>query len=195
MILGKLIVGFGLVATLAQEGFVAIREERGTKVYFREHKHAIELGAEGIIDAPPSVVRAVLLDYANHPRWVHGLMESRVLRRDAGSLDVYQRLNLPILDDRDFTLHVSWGEEGDVKWLRFRAANDHGPGPVAKVIRVLQNEGSWRFYAVDGDKTYAVYEFALDLGGSIPGWLGRGRAAKDLSKLFDSIRSQSQYYR
>src|SRR5262249_18432423 len=99
------------------------------------------------------------------------------------------------LDDRDFTIHVSWGEDGEGKWLRFSTANELGPGPLPHVIRVMLNEGGWRFYAVEGGRTYAIYQFTLDLGGSMPGWLGRGRAAKDLSKLFDSIRNQTQYYR
>jgi hypothetical protein len=119
-----------------------------------------------------------------------------VLKRDASSLDVYQRLNLPILDDRDYTIHVCWGDDGDLRWLQFSTANERGPGPVKKVVRVVLNEGSWRFYGVDGDRaTYAVYKFTLDLGSSLPAWLGRGRAAKDITKLFENVRNQTQYYR
>jgi hypothetical protein len=190
------LVALGLVATLSQEGFQVLREEKGIKVFARNNKHAIELGAEGFIDAPPGVVRAVLLDYANHPRWVQGLAESRVLHRDARSLDVYQRLDLPIIDDRDFTLHVEWGDDGEVKWLRFSIANEQGPRPTDGVIRVLLNEGSWRLQSVDGDKgTYAVYKFTLDLGGSLPSWLGRGRAGKDIAKLFENVCDQTRWYR
>jgi hypothetical protein len=190
------ILALGLVATLSQEGFQLVRDEKGVKVYARDNKRAIELGAEGFIDAPPSVVRAVLLDYANHPRWVQGLAESRILRRDARSLDVYQRLSLPVIDDRDFTLHVEWGEADDMKWLKFSTANEQGPGPIDGVIRVLLNEGSWRLHGVDGDKsTFAVYRFTMDLGGSLPSWLGRGRAGKDIAKLFENVRDQTRWYR
>jgi hypothetical protein len=193
--MSAVIVGFGLLVTLAQEGYQPIREERGVKVFVRGHAHAIALGAEGVFDAPPEVVRRVLLDYANHPRWLHSLGESRVLRRDARSLDVYQRLNLPIIEDRDYTIHVSWGDDEDVKWLRFSTANELGPGPAPHVVRVRLNEGGWRLYSREGNRTYAVYQFTLDLGGAVPGWLGRGRAAKDIVSLFDNIQNQTQYYR
>ncbi len=186
----------GVLATLAQEGFQLLHEEKAVKVFTRPHPHAIELGAEGLIAAPPDVVRAVLLDYANHPRWVERLAESRVLRRDARSLDVYQRLALPIIDDRDFTLHVEWGDEGELKWLKFSTANQQGPAPRDGIVRVWLNEGSWRFTAVDGGKsTFAVYRFTLDLAGSLPSWLGRGRAGKDVAKLFESVRDQTRWYR
>jgi hypothetical protein len=192
MNIGKIIMGFGLWASLAQDGFQPIRTEHGVKVYLRAQKHAIELGAEGFFDAPPEVVRRVLLDYGNHPRWLRTLAESRVLRRDASSLDVYQRLKLPIIDDRDYTLHVTWGDDADGKWLRFSTVN--GVAPQAHVIRVKLNEGSWRFYDAGG-RTWAVYRFKLDLGGSIPAWLGRGRAAKELAKLFADVQDQTRYYR
>ena len=196
MSLGKLLVGLGLVATLSQEGFEEIREQNGVRVYGHSQKHAIELGAEGLIEAPPSVVLAVLLDYASHPRWVHGLAESRVLARDASSLDVYQRLSLPVVDDRDYTLHVTWGEDDATRWLHFSTANERGPQPRAGIVRVPFNQGSWRLYSLEGGKvTYAVYKFTLELGGSLPSWLGRGRAGKDVAKLFESVRDQTRYYR
>jgi hypothetical protein len=91
---------------------------------------------------------------------------------------------------------VSWGDEGDMKWLRFATANEQGPPPRRGIVRVPLNQGGWRLHSVDGGKTtYAVYSFTLDLGGSIPSWLGRGRAGKDIAKLFDTVRHQTQYYR
>ncbi len=191
-----IVVALGLVGTLTQEGFDLVAEERGVFVHARKNSHAVELGAEGVIDASPDVVRAVLLDYESHPRWLAHLAESRVLRRDGDSLDVYQCLRLPIVHDRDFTIHVSWGDEADHKWLRFRTANDLGPPPSKGVVRVPLNEGSWRLYGVGGGRaTWAVYRFSMDLGGSVPSWMGRSRATKDIVALFESIRNQTQYYR
>ncbi|HZS35237.1 MAG TPA: SRPBCC family protein [Polyangia bacterium] len=186
----------GIVSALAQEGFHAVHAEQGVTVYRRESSSAIELGAEGAIDAPPEVVRAVLLDYANHPRWLKGLAESRVLYRGPATLDVYQRLVLPLIDDRDYTLRVTWGADGELQWLRFAAARDQGPPPVEGVVRVTLNEGGWKLYATGGGKaTYAVYRFRLDLAGSVPRWMGKGRAGKEVAHLFESIRDQTQYYR
>src|SRR5213080_2983328 len=92
---------------LSNEGYERIGEKAGVDVY-RRGGHAIDLAAEGDIDAPPDVVLRVLTDYGSHPKWVHGLSVSRVLDKKEGALDVYQRLHLPMLDDRDFAMHVEW---------------------------------------------------------------------------------------
>ena len=185
-----------LTASLASQGFASIGEEHGVKVYRKDQSSGIALGAEGNIAAPPSVVLAVLSDYANHPKWVHNLAESRVLDRHDHSLEVYQRLALPVLKDRDYTLRVTWGQEGDARWLKFSTANERGPQPVHKVVRLETNEGSWYLEPIDGGRaTHAVYQFHMDLAGSFPSWMGKGRAGKDIPHLFDAIREQVQYYR
>jgi hypothetical protein len=185
-----------MIAALTGQGFSPIAERDGVKVYRKDSGRGIELGAEGNIAAPPAQVRAVLLDYANHTKWVHNLAESRVLDRGPNSLDVYQRLALPVIEDRDFTLHVTWGEDAGGGWIRFTTANDRGPKPVRGAVRVPLNEGSWRLEPIDGGKaTHAIYQFHMDLGGSLPGWMGKSRAGKDIPHLFDAIRHQTQYYR
>jgi hypothetical protein len=60
------------------------------------------------------------------------------------------------------------------------------------VVRVATHEGSWRLDPIDGGRrTHATYELKLDLAGSLPSWLGRGRAGKDVPALFDAIRHQA----
>jgi hypothetical protein len=182
-------------AALASEGFTQIADERGVKVYRREKRAGIELAAEGTLPASPERVRRVLVDYPSHQRWQKHLKENRVLRTGDGFLDVYQRLDLPVLDDRDFTLHATWGDEGPVAWMRFEVAPGVGPAPVKGVVRVTQHEGGWRLEPTDGGKsTHAVYRFYLDLAGSFPAWMGKGQAASDLPELFANITKQLAYY-
>jgi hypothetical protein len=182
--------------TLADEGFTLISDEHGVKVYRREKRPGIELAAVGDIAASPEQVRRVLIDYPSHPRWQPRLAENRVLASGEGSLDVYQRLSLPVLDDRDFTLHVTWGSEGEVLWMRFASAPDRGPPAVSGVVRVVDHDGGWRLEPrASGQRTHAVYRFHLDLAGSFPSWMGKGRAADDVTHLFDNIEKQLPAYR
>ncbi len=182
-------------SALAGEGFALIADEKGVKVYRREKRPGIELAAEGNIAASPERVGRVLVDYPSHRRWQKHLKENRVLGRGDGFLDVYQRLDLPVLDDRDFTLHVTWGTEGAIPWMRFAAANALGPPPVSGVVRVNQHEGGWRLEPIDGGKaTHAVYRFYLDLAGSFPSWMGKGQAASDIPELFANITKQLPAY-
>jgi hypothetical protein len=180
--------------TFAEDGFVLVGQERGVAVYRHDRRDGFELAADGVLAAPPDQVMRVLTDYANHPRWGKGITESRILASAPGALDVYQRLDLPLLDDRDYTLHVTWGADGDARWIRFATANDRGPPPVRGVVRVAVHEGSWRLEPVAGG-TRAWYRFHLDLAGSLPAWMGRGRAGKTLFDFFERLRDQLQYYR
>ena len=186
-----------VTAALSTEGYQPIGGKSGVEVY-RRQGHAIDLAAEGDIDAPPDVVLKVLTDYGSHPKWVHGLSVSRVLDKHDGSLDVYQRLHLPMLDDRDFAMHVEWNRAGGgEREIHFATTNDKCPAPPDKgVVRVPLHEGSWHLVPVDGGRrTHAVYRFRMELGGSLPMWMARGRAAKDVPALFDAIRAQTHYYR
>jgi hypothetical protein len=181
--------------SLPSEGFVLIADEKGVKVYRREKRPGIELAAAGNLAGSVDRVRRVLTDYPSHQRWQKHLKESRVLGRGDGFLDVYQRLDLPLIDDRDFVLHVTWGDEATVGWMRFAAATGIGPPPVKGVVRVTQHEGGWRLEPLDGGRaTYAVYRFYLDLAGSFPAWMGKGQAASDLPELFANITRQLPSY-
>lgn len=193
----KLLMLLLVTAALSKEGYQQIGERSGVEVY-RRQGHAIDLAAEGDIDAPPAVVLKVLTDYGSHPKWVHGLAVSRVLDKHAGALDVYQRLHLPMLDDRDFAMHVEWSGAGaGEREIHFATTNDKCPAPPDKgVVRVPLHEGSWHLTPVDGGRrTHAIYRFRMELGGSLPMWMARGRAAKDVPALFDAIRAQTKYYR
>src|SRR5262245_45829934 len=103
-----LIVLSGL--TVLTTGYSRLLEDRGVTVYRRDDK-AIALAAEGEIAASPDIVKKILLDYSNHAKWNKHLRECRVLEHKGNSLLVYERLDLPMLDDRDYTLRVTWGEE------------------------------------------------------------------------------------
>lgn len=180
---------------LAGEGFKLIAEEKGVKIYRREKRPGIELAVEGSIPASPERVRRVLTDYPRHQQWQKHLKDNRILGKGDGFVDVYQRLDLPVLDDRDFTLHVTWGSDAGVGWIRFTTANQLGPAPVKGVVRVAAHEGAWRLEPEAGGKsTHAVYRFYLDLAGSFPSWMGKGQAADDLPEFFTALTRQLPNY-
>jgi len=182
-------------SALGGEGFVLLGEDRGVKVYRREKRPGIELAAEARLPASPERVLRVLTDYPSHKRWQKHLKVNRILGRGDGFLDVYQRLDLPVIDDRDFTLHVIWGDDAGVGWMRFAVANERGPAPHAGVVRVTQHEGSWRLEPLEGGAaTHAVYRFYLDLAGSFPAWMGKGGATSDIPELFANIQKELPSY-
>jgi hypothetical protein len=177
--------------SFAVPGYVEIARDKGVTVLQREGAASIDFVAEGDIAAPPESVRALLLDYARHTQFVHGVAESNVLARSPSELVVYQRLALPVISDRDVTLLVSWGADGATLWTRFTAANHRGPPPRDGVVRMPLDEGGWLLTPIDGGRaTRARYSLRLDLAGSLPRFLGRGRAGADLPNLFEAFRRQ-----
>ncbi len=173
-----------------------VADEHGVTVYKNDRMGGISLAAEGDLPGSPDRVRRVLTDYANHPKWNKHLKECRVLQRGDDWLVVYERLGLPMITDRDYTLMVRWGERsGGTEWLQFRADNQAGPAPRDGAVRVSTHEGLWELTPVaGGTRTHARYFFHRDRGGSLPGWMAKGRAGKDVPHLFDQIRDQLKYY-
>src|SRR5262249_31009051 len=129
-------------------GFEPIGSKHGVAVYRRHGPIAIDVLAEGEMASAPERIRDVLLDFVNQPRFIKQLTVSPILSRGPSSLLVYQRLDLPLIADRDFTLLVTWGETGQDLWIRFACANQLGPPPVRGVVRVNVHEGEWRMQPV-----------------------------------------------
>jgi hypothetical protein len=182
-------------SAFASEGFTLLADEKGIKVYRREKRAGVEFAVQASLPAPPDQVRRALLDYPSHIKWQRRLKENKVLDRGADSLLVYQRLGLPVIDDRDFTLQVTWGAEDPNLWMRFALANERGPKPVSGVVRVTAHEGGWRLEPEGAKGTHAVYRFNFDPGGSVPSWLGKGQAKDDIVEFFGLLEKELPKYR
>ena len=161
------------------------------EVFRQMESPTIDLVAEGDIDAPPALIRSILLDYPNAHALSDHVTESRVLTTGAHEIMVYQRLKLPVVSDRDFTLRALWGTRGANLWTRFTIDNSHGPAARDGIVRLTNMTGGWDLQPIRGGAaTHAVYRVQMDMAGSIPKWMVSGGAAKDLPKLFDGIRRE-----
>jgi hypothetical protein len=182
-------------SAFASEGFTLLADENGVRVYRREARAGVEFAVQASLPAPPDQVRRALLDYPSHQAWQKRLKENTILDRGTDSLVVYQRLSLPVIDDRDYTLQITWGAEDPVLWMRFVAADALGPRPVSGVVRVTAHEGAWRLEPEGGKGTHAVYRFLFDAGGSVPSWLGKGAAKDDIVDFFGRLERELPKYR
>jgi hypothetical protein len=179
---------FAVSAGLIDPTFVRIGGHDGVEVYLRKDTGAIELAAVGELDAPPSEVQAALLDYGAHVRVNSHLAESTVLARRSGEQFVYQHLKLPVIKDRDFTLRVTW-TDGVPRGVQFSIDGAHGPAATKKAVRMSVLNGRWDLEPIrDGNATRAVYHVQIDFAGSVPRWMVRGGAAKDLPGVYIGMR-------
>lgn len=176
----------------APPDFKHVGGSHGVEVFRQVSSPVIDLYAEGDIDAPPAIVRDVLLDYDHASKVTKNVGESRVLAKNNREIIVYQRLKLPVISDRDFTLRATWGRRGSTLIQQFAVDNSKGPPARDGIVRVSTMQGTWALDPIrDGAATHARYHVQIDLGGSVPKWMVSGGAAKNLPKLFEGLRREA----
>ena len=135
----------------------------------------------------------MVLDFPNAPKVTDNIAESRVLKKGEHETIVYQRLKLPIISDRDFTLKATWKMRGPVILTQFAVDNRDGPGEHDGIVRLSMLQGGWELTPIrDGTATHARYRVQIDLAGDIPKWMVSGGAVKNLPKLFEGVRKQAR---
>lgn len=184
---------------MTRRGYEQIADKKGVKVYKHRYSDTIRVGADGIIPASPDQILGVLLDYENQVGAVDRLTESRILRRGDNFMLVYQRLNLPVIDDRDFVLLVKWWKKKGTTFVRYRAVENRGPKPRDGIVRVTDHSGTWQIKPEDGCNSSRVrFQVGIDLSGWLPLWMARAGAGKELPDLFASVKqmtSRNKYRR
>jgi hypothetical protein len=173
---------------LPRPGFELIANARGVAVYKNNSSDAVWIGAVGLIPAPPEQVYAALLHYEQQVGKIGRVSEAMVLSRGPSDLFVYERLNLPVISDRDFVLQVTYGEDMARRWITYRAVSGHGPGPRDGIVRVIRHDGQWELMSTqDGKATLARCEFRINLGGSLPLWMAKAGAGREIPQLYSDI--------
>lgn len=172
---------------LAEARFERVAKVDGISIFEHPTSDLIRIGAEGRLPAPPSEVQKVLLDFPRHADVLERVAVCRILSRGPNELSLYQRLELPVVSDRDFTLRVTWGEAPARRWIRYRAVRA-GPPAEDGVVRVTRNHGGWDLLPIEGGRaTWARYQSNLDLAGSLPVWMTKSGAVDELPSLFRAM--------
>jgi len=172
-------------AASAPDDALEVVAQRDGVTVMRSRKGPVRFVAKASFAAAPADILRILLDYEHQAGRFPRIAESRILRHVKGQLHVYQRLALPIVSDRDYTLRVEYGGAKKDAWLRYQTDNAAGPRPRDGVVRAPRLSGSWKLDASgDGKETHARFELSMDLGGYLPGALtNRGTE----SSMFDVV--------
>ena len=153
-----------------------------------------EVLAVGTIDAAPEHVHRVLDDNARYQDFMPYTKESRVLKRDGATLWSYERINAPLVAERDYTVRITHREvkRGDgsvVLHHAFTQSNVDGPPAVDGVVRVAVLDGRWELEPIDGGKrTRATYWVYTSPGGSVPTFLVNAANTNAVPGLFDAVK-------
>jgi len=173
---------------LKNRGYEQIKFKRGVRAYKHRSSSNIRIGAEGVMAAPLPEVEKALFDFERQVGKVDRLVESKILARGENWLVVYQRLNLPMINDRDFVLFVRRSIADNITTIAFHVVSKRGPAPRKGVVRVKLHQGAWQLRPTsDGEGTYARFLTTIDLGGMLPKWMARAGAGSELPRLFSAI--------
>lgn len=135
-----------------------------------------EVWAEKTVEANATDVQTALMDAGSFRLWMPYVKESRVQStNEDGSRVAYARLDLPVVDDRDYFIGVvdekKLAEDGTGVYVQRWKVVDAGVPERKGVVRLKYNDGTWEVTPKGENKTHIVYKFSVDPGGSIPGWL------------------------
>ncbi len=169
---------------------------KGITIYSRAREGTAvkEFKGVGTIEAPAKTVFAVLDDSEAYPTFMPYTSEVRVLKREKDTVLAYQRLELPLVSDRDYTLrskNETWvGRDGPIFRIRWEPANDLGPAEKSGVLRVNVCEGGWLLEPDGNGGTKATYSIYTDSGGTLPPFVANNGSRIAIRKVFEAIRKQ-----
>ncbi len=155
-----------------------------------------EVKGTTVFDEEPIVIKRVIDDTAEYPKFMPYVAETKTLSNDGTTRVGYQRLSPPIVGDRDYTVKVHCESKpcpsgGMTYCNRWEVANDLGPAEKKGVTRVHITEGSWLLEPAPGGKTHATYTIYSDSGGGIPSMLLNSANKTAIPKLFEAVRKQA----
>jgi hypothetical protein len=165
------------VSQAADEWETVEDEDAMIKVRARTDGNGKEVWAEKDVEANANDVQTALMDSGSFRLWMPYVKESRVVSTNPdGSRVAYARLDLPVVDDRDYLIGVvdekKLSEDGQGEYVqRWKVVVDANVPERKGVVRLKYNEGTWQVTSKGENKTHIVYRFSVDPGGSIPGWL------------------------
>jgi len=153
---------------------------------YHEFRASIELAVDA--DAAAAFIWTVATDPAS-TKTVH----KKVVRSAADEVVIYQQMFLPAVSDRDVTLRL-WKlptSADGTREVRWESANDQGPGPEKRFVRMTAVRGTWTVKPTVGGKVQIVFVTFSEPGGSVPAVFVRGpqkdRAAVDFWGVVDKL--------
>lgn len=182
----------------AEGKWVDVTTHRGVRVQARDRDDGIrELRATGVIDAPTDDVFGLICNIRSTLTLVPHLKQFRILDEREHVAIAYQRLEVPTMAPRDFTIRaacrVEEGEGGSPRRVNeWRTENALGPPRVDGVVRLELNEGSWVLEEIDGgQRTRATYRLKIDPGGEVPRFIVNTAMQMQVPQLFADVAREA----
>lgn len=161
-----------------------------------------EILAEGEINAPVQDIQEACMRVERFRSFMPFLKDSHEISEhfDDGSVYVYTLIDLPVVGKRDYVvrtwLRESVAADGSGTFRNeWKAFPDHLPRRNG-IARIEKNEGGWTVTPLgDGSKSSAIYRFAVDPGGWIPGFAANIGNEKGVADTYRAVEKEAQRLR
>ena len=200
---GTVMAAVGVLAagtSRAEEAWETVAEKPYVvKVRPRPGTHAKDVWAEGEISASAVDVQAVLTDVDSYRLWMPYVKESRTFKElPDGTRLTYTKLDLPVVSSRDYVSRLvtesRLAEDGTGVFAQRWTAEPDAIPERRSTVRLRLNEGSWRVEPRGEGKSYAVYKFTVDPGGSIPGFLANMGQKDGVVDTFRAVEKRARLH-
>jgi ribosome-associated toxin RatA of RatAB toxin-antitoxin module len=133
------------------------------------------------IEAPRSVIMAVIADFAAYPQWASGVRAAEVLQAGPGGMAERVRFTLDagVIKDR-YVLAYTWQGDEQVRWEL-----------AERGTAVSEMSGAYRLDQA-GDATKVTYELAVGLAIPMIGMLKRRAEKTIIDTALKGLRSRVQ---
>lgn len=179
----------------AEGAFTPLSDKDGVRVSARAVPGSSikEVRAEGLVEAPPERVLAVLADVGAYPEIMPPTEAARLLQRDEdGTAFYYMVINPPLIRRRDYCISLRQARLPDGRLRSAWALHDVGgrcPAPQPGVLRIQRNQGEWLLTPErNGQATHVMYQAFTDPGGQVPAWMVNLATARSLPGVIRSLR-------
>ena len=117
----------------------------------------------------------------------------QILKQNDTEIVFYDQIQTPVVSDRDYTMRLRKVALGNDRFqMVFETANELGPGPDPKHVRILAIHGAW---SLEPDPSVAggslvTYQSYSEPGGSVPAFMIHGAQVDQTIKSVETLKAR-----
>jgi len=152
---------------------------------------------------PAAAIFDTLWNHRDYTQFIPHLKRLDLLSDSGDERIVYEQVAVPLAKDRDYTVRLQKRVDPSAQRYEifFTNANEAGPPPDSRYVRVRHIHGSWTVEpASDGKGSLIRYDLLTDPGGAIPGWVANLAQQEAAAALVTAVlkrtrESEGPYFR
>jgi hypothetical protein len=188
-----------LEAALPGPGWEEANRKDNLVIFIRDNEKANAREVKSIteVDAPPAAVDRALSDFDHFVDFMPAVRQARLVTTVAANeFIMYQELQLPLVDNRDFVIRLrripGTPANGGVFRHEWAVTESKDAPPREGIVRIELNTGAWIMEPIDGGKrTRLTYEILTSPGGNVPRWIANKSNSMVIPDVLDAVRHRA----